>query len=170
MQPKDRLLLQGLTCILTQKSYRCKLYIQSRYEDMHKDDSWRWKSSFKHRERCVNVSTERKLGERADFWRAEKDTRASLQPPVGGSVSAAGVGEFRVAGWSGSKRTLRCLTSATSFRLTNCFLSGLVLSAVHPKTPPWSLKRKKNTLLKPFGLCSHAETGGWWDFLSKVLT
>lgn len=146
MQPKDRLLLQGLTCIQTQKSYRCKLCIQSWYEDMHKDDSWRLKSRFKHRERCVSVGRLREnSGNKTDFWRAEKDTRASLQPPVGGSVSAAGASEFRVGGWSESKHILRCLTSATSFRLTNCFLSGLVLSAVHPETPQWSLKRKKKT-------------------------
>lgn len=121
------------------------------------------------REMCDRVSTERKLKEWADFWRAEKDTRASLQPPVGGSVSAAGVGEFTVKGWNESKHTLRCLMSATSFRLTNCFLSGLVLSADHPETPPWSLKRKKPHTFETFWSLFTCWNRGVGGGLSKVL-
>lgn len=162
MQPKDRLLLQGLTCILTQKSYRCKLRIHSRYEHMHKDDSWKWKSCLKHRQRRLNVCRLRE-NSTSRLLTSRKRHQSVSSAACRGQRLCCGCREFRVGGWSESKHTVRCLTSATSFRLTKCFPSGLVLSAVHPETPLWSLKRKKNnTLLKPFGLCSHAETGGWW--------
>lgn len=120
-------------------------------------------------------NTERDVWTYVDWEKTQqnkrKKTRVSFQPPVGGSVSAAGVGRFRVGGWSESKHTLGCLTSATSFRLTHCFLSGLVLSAVHPETLPWSLKRKNPTLFWNLLDFVHIlKLGGGAVYLSKVLT